>query len=61
MRPKRKQIKEGLERLELWIARESLLLVQMRLTFPGGDSKTIRLDDPELNVPVSDDTFRVRP
>ncbi len=61
MRPKRKQIKEGLERLELWIARESLLLVQMRLTFPGGDSKTIRLDDPELNVLVSEDTFRVRP
>ena len=45
MRPKRKQIKEGLERLELWIDRESLLLVQMRMTFPGGDRKTIRLDD----------------
>ena len=39
MRPKRKQIKEGLERLELWIDRESLLLVQMRMTFPGGDAR----------------------
>ena len=59
MRPKRKQIKEGLERLELWIDRESLLLVQMRMTFPGGDRKTIRLDDVAVNVPVTDETFQI--
>ena len=61
MRPKRKQIREGLERLEIWIDRESLLLVQMRMTFPGGDSKTIRLDDSTVNVPVTDETFQIRP
>jgi outer membrane lipoprotein-sorting protein len=61
MRPKRKQIKQGLERLELWIDRESDVLVQMRLTFPGGDQKTITLRDIEINVPVSDDTFQIRP
>jgi outer membrane lipoprotein-sorting protein len=61
MKPKRKQIKQGLERLELWIGRESEMLVQMRLTFPGGDQKTIALEDIAINVPVSDDTFRVRP
>jgi outer membrane lipoprotein-sorting protein len=61
MRPKRKQIKEGLERLEIWIDRESLLLVQLQMTFPGGDKKTIRLDDVAVNVPVSDETFRIRP
>jgi outer membrane lipoprotein-sorting protein len=60
MRPKRKQIKEGLERLDLWIDRESLLLVEMQMTFPGGDRKTIRLDDITTNVPVTDDTFRIR-
>ena len=59
MRPKRKQIKEGLERLELWIDRESVLLVQMRMTFPGGDQKTITLDDIATNIPVSDETFRI--
>jgi len=61
MRPKRKQIKEGLERLELWIDRESLLLVQMRMTFPGGDRKTIRLEDVAVNVPIPEGTFQIRP
>jgi outer membrane lipoprotein-sorting protein len=61
MRPKRKQIKEGLERLALWIDRESRLLVQMQMTFPGGDEKTIALDDIALNVPISDDMFQARP
>jgi outer membrane lipoprotein-sorting protein len=59
MKPKRKQIKQGLERLELWVDRDSELLVQMRLTFPGGDQKTITLGDLVSNVPVSDDTFRI--
>jgi outer membrane lipoprotein-sorting protein len=58
MRPKRKQIREGLERLELWIDRESLMLAQMRMSFPGGDTKTIRLEDLAVNVPITDDTFR---
>jgi outer membrane lipoprotein-sorting protein len=61
MRPKRKQIKEGLERLEIWIDRESLLLVQLQMTFPGGDRKTIRLDDVTANVPVTDEMFQIPP
>jgi outer membrane lipoprotein-sorting protein len=51
MRPKRKQIAEGLERLQLWIDKDTTLLVRMRMTFPGGDSKTIALDDVRTNVP----------
>jgi outer membrane lipoprotein-sorting protein len=58
MRPKRKPIQEGLERLELWIDRETLLLMQLRMTFPGGDTKTIALDDIAVNVPVSGETFQ---
>jgi len=61
MRPKRQQIREGLERLEIWIDRESLLLVQLQMTFPGGDRRTVRLDDVTVNVPVSDETFLIRP
>jgi outer membrane lipoprotein-sorting protein len=61
MKPKRTQIQHGLERLELWIDRESDMLVQMRLTFPGGDQKTIALEDIAINVPISDDTFQIRP
>ncbi len=61
MVPKRKQIKQGLERLELWIERDRVLLVQMRMTFAGGDQKTIALEDIAVNVPVTDETFQIRP
>jgi outer membrane lipoprotein-sorting protein len=61
MRPKRKQIKQGLERLDLWIDRDSAMLVQMRMFFPSGDEKTITLDTITTNVPVTDATFRVTP
>jgi outer membrane lipoprotein-sorting protein len=60
MTPKRKQIREGLERLELWVDRDSYMLVQMRMTFPGGDEKTLTLADLALNVPVTDDMFRAK-
>jgi outer membrane lipoprotein-sorting protein len=58
MTPKRKQIKQGLQQLDLWIDRESDLLVQMRLSFPGGDQKTIALEDILVALPNSHDTFR---
>jgi outer membrane lipoprotein-sorting protein len=61
MLPRRKQIKDGLERLELWIDRERLLLTQLQMTFPGGDTKTITLEDIAVNVPIGDDTFQIRP
>jgi outer membrane lipoprotein-sorting protein len=57
MRPKRKQIAQGLERLELWIDRDRDLLVRLRMSFPGGDQKTIALEDITLNVPVTDAMF----
>jgi outer membrane lipoprotein-sorting protein len=58
MIPKRKQIKEGLEKLELWIERETVLMTQMRLSFRGGDQKTISLADIAVDVAVNDDVFR---
>jgi outer membrane lipoprotein-sorting protein len=61
MRPKRKQINEGLERLELWIDRARLLPVQMQMTFPGGDRKTIKLEEVVVNPPVTEETFRIPP
>src|SRR5262245_58657571 len=58
MIPKRKRIKEGLEKLELWIERETVLMTQMRMSFRGGDQKTISLSDIAVDVAVSDDVFR---
>jgi outer membrane lipoprotein-sorting protein len=60
MRPKRKQIRQGLELLELWIDQESMLMTRMRMTFPGGDRKTFALDNITLNVPVSEEMFRAK-
>ena len=58
MIPKRKQIKEGLEKLELWIDRETVLMTQMRFSFRGGDQKMISLSDIAVDVAVNDDAFR---
>ena len=57
MTPKRRQIKEGLQRLRLWIDRERLLMVRMHLDFPGGDSKRLDFSEMQVNVPIDDQTF----
>ena len=60
MVPKRKQIQEGITRLELWIDRSTLLLWAMRMTFPGGDTKLMTFAEVKLNVPVDPSMFTVR-
>jgi outer membrane lipoprotein-sorting protein len=57
--PKRKQIKAGLDRLQLWVGRTSLMLSQMRITFAGGDTDVFKLEDVELNVPLPPGTFDI--
>jgi outer membrane lipoprotein-sorting protein len=57
MLPRPKQIKAGLSRLDLWVSQDPLLLVRMRMTFPGGDTKTLAFDDVKVNVPISSSTF----
>ena len=59
MVPKRKQMQEGLARLELWLDRTSLLLSAMRMTFPGGESKMMTFEDVKPNGPVDPASFRV--
>jgi len=57
MVPKRKQIKENLVRLDLWIDRSSLLLDTMKMTFANGDSKTMAFDDVKPNAPIEPGIF----
>jgi len=59
MTPKRKQIKEGLERIRIWIDRERLIMVKMTLDYPGGESKTLELHDIRFNVQIDASTFVV--
>jgi outer membrane lipoprotein-sorting protein len=53
MTPKRKQIREGIARLELWLTKDTLMLAAMRTTFPNGDSKTMTFDQVQLNAPLT--------
>jgi outer membrane lipoprotein-sorting protein len=57
MVPRRKQIKENLAKLDLWIDQKSLLLDRMKMTFANGDAKTMVFDDVVLNAPIDPGTF----
>jgi hypothetical protein len=57
MVPKRKQIKDGLTQLELWVSRTSLLLSAMRMTFPNSDTKLMVFDNVVLNGPIDPKVF----
>jgi outer membrane lipoprotein-sorting protein len=63
MTPKRKQIQEGVSRLELWVDRESLLLSAMRLTFATGDTKLMTFSEVIPNAAIDPGVFveRKRP
>lgn len=53
MTPTRKQIQQGLSKLDLWIRQDTMMLAAMRMTFPGGDTKTMTFTDVVMNQPVS--------
>jgi outer membrane lipoprotein carrier protein len=59
MLPKRKQIKEGLTRLELSIDPDTLLMSAMTMTFPNGDTKQMTFEDVRPNVPLDRAAFSV--
>ena len=60
MVPKRKQIREALARLDLWVDRSSLLLAAMRMTFSNGDTKLMAFDEIVPNAAIEGATFAVR-
>ena len=49
MTPKRKQIEQGLTRLELWLRKDTLMLDAMRMHFPGEAIKMMEFRDVVLN------------
>ena len=52
MTPKRKQIREGIARLDLWIDQKSVVLAAMKMTFPNGDTKLMEFSNVKVNPPV---------
>jgi outer membrane lipoprotein-sorting protein len=59
MVPKRKQIREGLAGLDLWIDDRSLMLAAMKMTFPNGDTKLMALEDVITNGPIEPSEFTI--
>jgi outer membrane lipoprotein-sorting protein len=57
MGPTRKQIQQGLTRLELWIDRTSMLLSAMRMTFPNADTKLMVFENVVVNGPIDPKIF----
>jgi outer membrane lipoprotein-sorting protein len=57
MTPTRRQVKEGLERLRIWVDRERLVMTRLEMDFPGGERKRIDLSNIEVNVPIDERTF----
>jgi outer membrane lipoprotein-sorting protein len=61
MIPKRRQIREALTRLDLWVERDSALLKSMRMTFASGETKTMTFEDVVPNATLPPDAFVARP
>jgi outer membrane lipoprotein-sorting protein len=59
MVPKRKQILEGLSRLDLWVDKPTQLMVAMKMSFPNGDTKLMTFSDVKPNAPVDPSVFSV--
>ncbi|MEO6238776.1 MAG: outer-membrane lipoprotein carrier protein LolA [Vicinamibacterales bacterium] len=59
MVPRRKEIGQGITRLELWIDRTSLLLAAMRMTFPSADTKLMVFENVVVNGPVDPALFSI--
>ena len=55
--PKRNQISEGVEHIQIWIDRGSLMMTKMALSFAGGDAKTLELRDIKINPPIDESVF----
>jgi outer membrane lipoprotein-sorting protein len=55
--PRRKQIREGLSALALWIDRETVMVSSLSMTFPNGDTKRMSFDDVRVNPAIDDAVF----
>ena len=61
MKPRRDQIRQALEQLQIRVDQETTLMTSMRMVFPGGDAKEIRFEGIRVNVPVDESLFTPPP
>ncbi len=58
MVPRRKQIREGLTKLELWIERDTVMLSSLLMTFPNGDTKRMAFEAVQVNPAIDEAVFK---
>ncbi|BCS35293.1 hypothetical protein TBR22_A45200 [Luteitalea sp. TBR-22] len=59
--PRRRQMREGVNRVLLWIDKASLQLQALKMEYPGGDARLMEFSDVRLNPPVDAQAFTVAP
>lgn len=57
--PKRKQLKESVSRIDLWIAQETVVLSSMKMEFSNGDTKVMTFAGIVINTPIDAAMFSV--
>lgn len=55
--PKRRQMREGVSRIHLWIDQTSLVLHALEMEYPGGDTRLMEFSDVRINPAVHADAF----
>lgn len=58
MLPRRKQIREGVSRIDLWIERDSVMLSSLLMTFPNGDTKRMSFENVRVNPAIDEAVFK---
>lgn len=59
--PRRRQLRDGLDRLHLWIDQRTLLLQGLRMDLPGGDTRRMDFSDVVINPAIGPDLFTRAP
>jgi outer membrane lipoprotein-sorting protein len=59
--PRRKQMREGVSRVHLWIDQASLQLQALKMDYPGGDARLMEFSDVRINPTVDAQAFTPAP
>lgn len=59
--PRRRQMRDGVSRVHLWIDQPSLHLQALKMDYPGGDARLMEFTDVRLNPPVDAQAFTPAP
>ncbi len=59
--PKRRQMRDGVDKVHVWIDMTTLVLQALKMEYPGGDTRLMEFADVRINPPVAADAFSLAP